>query len=106
MDSSLNWTARASLLTDEVFDDVFDITIRVRLPGDLVEHNADAVGANGELVWRIDAAASGELFASSSVATGVSMSLMMVIVAGVAALGLSAALLLSRPQTLASSPIG
>ena len=95
-----------AFLTDEVFDDVFDITIRVRLPGDLVDHNADEVGANGELLWRIDSAASGELYATSSVATGVSMSLMMVVVAGVAALGLGAALLFSRPQTLASSPIG
>lgn len=93
-----------AVLSEEVYDDVFDISISVQLPGELIEHNADEIGLDGEARWLITSDSIGELSATSSVASGLSLPLLMVAVAGVGALGLGGALLFSRSQSLASTP--
>lgn len=40
-------------ITADTFDDFFDITLAVRLPGEVVDHNADRLDEDGTLVWRI-----------------------------------------------------
>ena len=49
----------------ESFDDIFNIAISMKLPGELQSHNADEVRADGTLVWILTSASDGELRASS-----------------------------------------
>ncbi len=57
-------------VTADTFDDFFDITLAVRLPGDVVDHNADRLDEDGTLIWRIGIEDSGsKLSGTSRVAT-------------------------------------
>lgn len=57
-------------VTADTFDDFFDITLAVRLPGEVVDHNADRLDEDGTLVWRIGIEDSGSnLSGTSRVAT-------------------------------------
>lgn len=57
-------------ITSDTFDDFFDITLAVRLPGELVDHNADRLEEDGTLVWRIGIEDSETtIFGTSRVAT-------------------------------------
>lgn len=49
----------------ESFDDIFDISILMKLPGELQSHNADEVRADGTLVWNLTSVSDGELQASA-----------------------------------------
>ncbi len=57
-------------ITVDTFDDFFDIVLAVRMPGDVVDNNADAVREDGTLVWEIGIDDSGKtISATSRVAT-------------------------------------
>lgn len=47
-------------LSDDTFDDLFQIELVVQLPGELIEHNADTVSAEGVLTWDVNIADSGQ----------------------------------------------
>lgn len=62
--------AGLSSLTADTFDDLFNITLSLQLPGDVVDHNADEVLDDGTLVWRLGIDDSGQsIDATSRVAT-------------------------------------
>ena len=83
-------------ISSDNFDDVFDISISMLLPGDMIDHNADQVAEDGMLTWNISSSSSGELSASSEVRTSITP---LAIGAVIVILGLAVALFRRRrPQ--------
>jgi hypothetical protein len=82
--------------------------IRLKLPGDVVEHNADEVGPDGELIWEIDLFEAGnrELSARSEPGSGGGSSgtvIAVVVVVGLLALAGGGAYYLSRRRPAAAA---
>ncbi len=53
-------------VTADTFDDFFDITLSVQLPGEVVDHNADRLDEDGTLVWHIEIEDSGATLSGTS----------------------------------------
>ncbi len=74
-------------VTAETFDEFFEISLSLVLPGDLLEHNADEVSPDGRLTWQIQGDDTGRTLSASSRVANPLLPWALAIAAALAAVG-------------------
>ena len=76
--------------TSMITGDIFSASVVINMPGNVVEHNADEVGNDGSLIWRLPLTGTKEIYATSEFG-GLSFSWIWFVVGGVLIIGAIAA---------------